>query len=538
MGRVFVAEFWGLTIWDWAAVVAYLAGMVLIGAHFSRRQRSTSHYFTAGGRIPGWAAGFSLFATLLSSFVFIAFPGQTYQYDWQVLMQQFSTPLIILGVAVFIIPVFRRVIRISAYEYLEQRFGYAARVYGTVGFLADHFFKMAVVIATMSLAISGITQIEQDLIIIVLGVITIAYTFVGGIEGVIWTDVAQGLLMLACSVIALLFIVFLASPDGPGAVVGASITSEKMRLIDPEFTMTGKTVWVITWSGVFHFMIRYIADQTMVQRYLTAPTLREARKGAFVSIGACMVAWVTFSLIGTMLHGFYTLHPERLDASVNQGDKVFPYFIGQELPPGLVGLVMVGLLAASMSTIASELNSFGACIVSDFYTRMRPDAPDRRRLWLSRAVVLVMGVLGVALAVWMSRYKEGIMLLMLTIFNWMGATFGGGMLAMFVLGMFSRRAHWRGVYPALVIGLLFAFWCAGTSKGWFTPPAALAFLSYRWHEWWLIGLSTVIIFVLAYGLSLLFGGGERAALELTAYCRNTPSTEAVPLPHARSGEGS
>lgn len=514
---MFGPEYWGLTVVDWLCVVAYFAGMVVVGKYVAARQKTTGHYFTASGKIPGWAAGLSLYATLLSSFTFIGFPGQTYDYDWQVLVQQFSTPLVVLFVAFFAIPIFRRVVRVSAYEYLERRYGYVARAYGTAGFITDHFFKMAVVISTMALALAGITGISQDAIIIAVGVVTILYTFMGGIEGVIWADVAQGILMLASSLLALGYLFFFASPEGPAALIAASDLPVKMKLIDPAFTMTGKTFWVILWSGLFHFTTRYLADQTMVQRYLTAPTLREARKSVFISIAACFVLWLVFPLIGTLLHGFYTLHPERLAASVDKGDKVFPFFVGNELPAGLVGILLVGLVAASMSTIASELNSLCACMVSDFYGRLRPHADDRRKLWLSRFLVLVLGVAAIVLALWIARHKAGVMTIMLNFFNWIGATFGGGMLAMFLIGFFLPRVTRRAMYPALVSGFAFAFWCAGTSKGWFTLPDALAFLKYRWHEWWLIGLSPCVIAAVAVLLSVALPPGKPAPIELTAY---------------------
>lgn len=519
-----LTKYWGLTPIDWAAVALYIAAMLVLGMWFAQRQKTVAHYFTADRRIPGWAAGLSLFSTLLSSFVFIAFPGQTYARDWQVLIQQFSTPLIVLGVAVFAIPVYRRVVRVSAYEYLERRYGFAGRVYGTFGFLADHFAKMGVVLSTMALAIHGITGLDQMTIIVVLGIVTVLYTMVGGIEGVIWTDVVQGLLMMACSVFVVVFILFFAAPEGPGAVAAASFTAEKMRFFDFGLSLTDETFYVILWSGVFHFLIRFMADQTMVQRYLTAPTLREARKGAAISIAACMVVWITFSLIGTLLYGFYQLHPDRLPETIVRADAVFPHFITTELPPGIVGIILVGLVAASMSTLSSELNSFGAVVASDIYSRVTHSETEAARMRISRIVVTAFGAAAILLALWISTHEEGILRLMLTIFNWMGATFGGGMLAMFLLGFFSPRTHRKGMYPALVLGLCFALWCAATSKNWITLPEPIAFLGYRGHEWWLIGLSTGLIAAAAYILSRILAPDERAPHELTAYAKGDDAT--------------
>ncbi len=489
---------------DWAILALYAVAIACLGLFFARRQKSSDHYFTASGRIPGWASGLSLFATLLSSFLFIGFPGQTYERNWEVLMQQFMTPLVVLFVAMLIIPVFHRRIKISVYEYLEQRFGYGARVYGTLAFLAEHFFKMGVVLTAMSLAIYTITGWNQDAVIIGLGIFTISYTFFGGIEGVIWTDVAQGLLMLAASIFVIFFILFFASNDGASAILGAAIEDEKFKLIDPEFDMSKKSVYVIIWMGVFHFLLRYTTDQTMVQRYMTAPSIREARKSAFVSIGACMIAWITFSLIGTLLYGFYKLNPARLGANVERADQVFPWFIGHELPGGFTGLILVGLLAASMSTLSSEFNSFSACLTTDFYERLAGKLENKGRLLLSKCIVLGTGVSAIALALLLSRHGGGIMLLVLNAWATIGAILGGGILAAFFLGIFCPAANKRGLYPALIVGFTLTLWCYGTAHEWIMLPESLSFLTYTWHTWWLIGFSNILVFVLGYGLSRIF----------------------------------
>lgn len=489
---------------DWVVLAVYALAIAVMGVFFAKRQKSSDHYFTASGRIPGWAAGLSLFATLLSSFLFIGFPGQTYAGNWEVILQHFVTPFVVLFVAILIIPVFHRRIKVSVYEYLEQRFGYGARVYGTIAFLAEHFFKMGVVLTAMSLAIYTITGWNQDAVILCMGLFTIGYTFFGGIEGVIWTDVAQGLLMLAASIFVIFFILFFASNDGAANILGAAVEDDKFRLIDPEFDMSRKTVYVIIWMGVFHFLLRYTTDQTMVQRYMTAPSVREARKGAFVSVTACMIAWVTFSLIGTLLYGFYKLNPERLGAGVEKADQVFPWFIGHEIPGGFTGLILVGLLAASMSTLSSEFNSFSACLTTDFYERLVGKLDNRGRLLLSKGIVVGAGISAIALALLLSRHSGGIMLLVLNAWATIGAILGGGILAAFFLGIFCPRANRRGLYPALVAGFVLTLWCYGTANEWIVLPAGAGFLKYTWHTWWLIGFSNVLVFVLGYGLSRLF----------------------------------
>lgn len=501
---------------DWVVLAAYAIGIAALGLYFSRRQKTTEHYFTASGRIPGWASGLSLFATLLSSFMFIGFPGQTYGQNWEVMMKQFMTPFVVVFVAILIIPVLRNHVKVSVYEYLEQRFGYGARVYGTLSFLGEHFFKMGVVLSAMSLAIYTITGWNQDALIIGLGVLTITYTFFGGIEGVIWTDVVQGVLMLAASFFVIFFILFFASNDGATAILTAAIEDDKFKLINPDFDMRERTVYVIAWMGVFHFMLRYTTDQTMVQRYMTAPSLREARKSALVSAVACMIAFCTFSLIGTLLYGFYKLNPERLGAGVDKADQVFPWFVGQEIPGGFTGIILIGLLAASMSTLSSEFNSFSACLTTDFYERLIGRLDNRGRLLLSKFIVLGAGMFAIVLALVISRYAGGLMELVLEAWATLGAVLGGGILAAFFLGIFCPSANKRGLYPALAVGFLSTLWCYATANEWITLPENLAFLKYGWHTWWLIGFSNILVFLLGYGLSRLFPAKMTAVTESAA----------------------
>ncbi len=509
-----------LSYWDWIVLAVYFVGMLVLGSVFARRQTTADHYFTAGRRIPGWAAGLSLFATLLSSFVFIAFPGQTYSKNWEVLVQQFSTPIVIFLVAVFAIPIYRRAVRISAYEYLERRFGFGARVYGTLGFLGGHFTKIAIVMSTMAIALNGITGWNIDAILIGLGLVTIVYTFFGGMEGVIWTDVVQGILMILSGVVVIVFLMFIATPEGPGALLSVAIRDNKFQLVNPRFSMTDETFWVILWMGIFHFATRYGTDQTMVQRYLTATTLREARKGIFVSLAACMFIWIAFPFIGTLLYSFYTLHPERLGPDIIKGDQVFPYFIGKELPPGVTGLVLAGLVAATMSTLSSDLNSFSACVVSDFYDRIARKRTEFSRLVVSKLTVMVTGAGAVGIAIWVSRHEGGIMGFVLEAWALLGAVLGGGILAAFILGFFFPRTDRRALYPALGVGLVLVLWCVLTQKGWLDLPARFDAFEYHWHTWWLAGFSNILVFTLSLALTAALPARAPAPRELTAYAEN------------------
>jgi solute:Na+ symporter, SSS family len=177
---------------DLLVIVAYMAALILVGVRFSRRQTSTERYFVAKRSIPGWAMGLSLLATLISSVTFIAYPGSAYASDWSNLVPGLTVMLIILLTATIIIPFFRHVVRMSAYEYFGRRFGYAARVYASIGYALGHFSKMGFVFYLLALTVTSMTGWSTDRVILLVGAITVAYTLMGGIEAVIWADVIQG----------------------------------------------------------------------------------------------------------------------------------------------------------------------------------------------------------------------------------------------------------------------------------------------------------------------------------------------------------
>ncbi len=500
---------------DWLSVVVYLGILAAMGYYFSRRQNGADEYFVGKRDIPGWAVGISMFATLLSSFTFIAFPGFAYDRSWEILMREFMAPICVAIAAVTVIPIYRQAIRMSAYEYLERRFGYAARVYGNLGFMFGHFFKISVVMFTMSVALNSITGWDITTIIVILGAVTVVYTSVGGIKGVIWTDVIQGILMLGTGLMTVAYLVFIASPS-PGTLFAEAAQDGKFRLINPEFSMTKETVYVFMFFGMFQFLTKYGTDQTMVQRYLLSPSRKDTVRAMFISVACCMVAWITFSLIGSLLYGFYQINADRLPEGM-KGDKVFPYFIARELPIGVTGLVLAGLFSATMSTLSSDLNSVGAVVIGDYYDRFAKNPTDKGRFRLSLGIVVGAGVVSVAVAILLATYKGNIMQMTMDAATIIGTLISGGILAAFVLGFFCRRANAKGLYTAIISGFIVGGWCLWTGAKGDQLPSSLSFLEYRLHMWWLWGFSNIFVFVVGYLVSIAFGKGELVDERLTVY---------------------
>ena len=181
-----------LNIVDYLVVLAYLTFVVLLGISFSRRQKSTNEYYKGGSRFPAWAVGMSILATLISSITFLAYPGEGFSSNWIRLVQGLMVPVVLIFMIWFIVPLYRDVIGLSAYEYFEKRFGFFARLYTSLAFILAHFSKMGTVFFLLSLALAKMMGINTYTVIWILGVAVVIYTLLGGIDAVIWLDVIQG----------------------------------------------------------------------------------------------------------------------------------------------------------------------------------------------------------------------------------------------------------------------------------------------------------------------------------------------------------
>ena len=214
---------------DYGVVIGYLGVIVGLGLYFSRKQTSTDEYFAGGRSIPPWAIGLSLLATLISSVTFLAYPGEGFNGNWIRLVQGLAVPMVLICIVWFIVPMYRHFIGLSAYEYFEKRFGYFARLYSSVAFIMAHFTKMGTVFYLLALALSGMTDINTYHVIIGLGLFTILYTLLGGIEAVIWSDVIQGIILVGGGLICVAVLLF--KPEqGAGAIIQQAWENDKMSV--------------------------------------------------------------------------------------------------------------------------------------------------------------------------------------------------------------------------------------------------------------------------------------------------------------------
>lgn len=429
---------------DWIAIALYGAVLVWMGWWFSRREDSTEAFFLAGRRIPWWASGISIFATSLSAITFMAIPAKTWDTDWLYFPQNLLIVVVAPIAAMLLVPAFRRLDVTTAYEWLEHRFHWSLRLAASALYMLFQVGRVAVVTLLPALALAAVTGLDVTTCILVMGVVCILYTVLGGIEAVIWSDVLQAAVLFGGGIWALL--IMIGGTDGgvSGLVTDAS-EAGKLRLADLSWDLGRPSLFVIILGGIFSNIIPYASDQSVVQRYLAVKDLREARRAVWAGAVLAIPASLLFFALGTGLWGFYRSNPESLHPT-GQLDQILPLFIVDMLPAGVAGIVLAGLFAAAMSSLDSSMNSVATAFTTDWYRRFRPDADDRRRLRVARIATVTIGVVGTGAALVMVRLNDPSLL---DVWFKVIGLFGSGVAGVFLLGALTRRtgpiAGWCGL---------------------------------------------------------------------------------------------
>ncbi|MEN7550707.1 sodium/solute symporter [Rapidithrix thailandica] len=432
---------------NYTVVVVYLLLLVGIGFLFSKNQKSTTDFFKASGRIPWWAAGISIFGTQLSAITFMAIPAKAYATDWGMFFLLITVLMVAPLIIHFFLPFFRRLNVTSAYEYLEQRFNTATRQVGAAMYVLMQISRLGIVLLLPSLALSVVTGVDVSLCILIMGVLSIVYTVLGGIEAVIWTDVMQVMVLLGGALFCLVWIPFQIGGQ-PSALLHQVMSDEKFSPVNLDFDFTQPTLWVVIIGGLASNIIQYGSDQTVIQRYLTTKTEQSAANG--IKTGAWMVlpsALIFFS-IGTALFLFFKNHPDTLNPTLENTDTIFPWYIVSQLPEGISGLLIAAVFAAAMSSLDSSMNSVSTVITQDFYKPYLTSVDEQKELSFARKVTVVIGMLGTGTALLMANLN---ILSLWDQFNEVVGLFAGGLGGLFLLGIFTKKANGAGALTGLIL---------------------------------------------------------------------------------------
>lgn len=471
---------------NYAVLFGYLLSMVGIGVYFAKREQSTDQYFRGGSRVPWWAAGCSIFATMLSSLTFTGIPSKAFAQDWVYAVGNFMIPVVAVVAVSGAMPFFRQIDATSAYEYLEKRFSRGVRWFGSACFTLFHLFRMAVVMSLTALALAVATPLEPLACVLLMGVLSILYCTLGGIEAVIWTDTVQTVVLLGGALLALGLLIT-GTEGGWSGFIDQATAADKFRLANLQLTpATGQlALWVVILGGIGQNLASYTADQAVVQRYMTTPSPRLAARSIWTNAVLTIPATLLFFGLGSALFVYYQSHPEKLDPTI-LSDQVFPLFIAREMPIGLAGLIVAGIFAAAQSTVSTSMNSTATTIVTDFLRPLSRDRNDASYLRAARWITLSMGTLGTFLAiVFIDPEIKSLFEIFIIVIGLFMGVLGG----LFLLGALTQRANAGGAICGALIGAM-------------TMIGVWGFSDVNGYLYTAIGMSSS--FVTGYALSWLF----------------------------------
>jgi SSS family transporter len=439
------------TLLDLAVLLLYLVGTTWLGIWLGRDQKTARAYFVVDGVVPWWAILFSVVATETSAITFISIPGLAYTADLSFLQVATGYLLGRIVIAYTLLPRYYQGELVTAYALLERRFGIATRRFASITFMATRLFGDSVRLFATAIPIALIlgpvvpTAWVTPLSVLLIGVLTVLYTYHGGMKAVIWTDVVQTGVYILGGVAA---IVLLGGgvEGGWGAIMDRAGAAGKLKFIDAYAGFDRPhTIWAGLLGGAFLSMASHGADQLIVQRLLASARLEDARKALIGSGIAVIAQFALFLFIGLGLWAFYDAR------TFAKPDEIFPTFIVEVMPPGLTGLVIAAILAAAMSTVSSSLNSLAAATTHDIYlplTRRDPTEPGVFRM--AKIFTLMWAVILIGAALMYRAQGTPVVVVALSIASF---TYGG-LLGGFFLGMLSRRAVQRDAILGMAVGIL------------------------------------------------------------------------------------
>jgi SSS family solute:Na+ symporter len=475
---------------DVIVILAYLAGLVAVALYFSRRNTNTEEYFVGNRSFPGWAIGLSMLGTSISSVTFLAFPAAAYVLDWRQLVSNLMLPLVaVLAIMVFI-PFFRRGQLTSAFEYLEDRFNPAVRLYGTLSFILLQLIRLGKILFLVSIPISLLSGVEIHLVIVGLGLFIGFYTILGGFDAVIWTDVVQSIVLWFGGLFCFGYIAW-QLPDGLGQIFTIGSEHEKFHVGSLQFNFHERTFWTVALLGIFNWLAMYSSDQNFVQRYAAAKSLRAARSATMLYTALTIPTWTFFFFLGTCVFVFYRVFPDPGVGSL-EADQIFPWFILTQIPAGVSGLVIASVLAAAMSSLDSSINSIVTVdLLQRHVARGRDDGYYlRASRWIATGTA---GLMIFGAIVFGRLEKES-----LNDLSWMIASvFGGCLVGLFMIGFFTTRVDSSSAIVGLLVAVLVNVYLGINVAGWLP-----AWMTVPMHSYWVAVVVNLLFVVLAYGLSL------------------------------------
>ena len=493
----------GFGLLDYTVLVAYLLGMVGVGVYFMNRMKSTDDFFRGGQQMQWWAAGCSIFATMLSSITFMSIPAKAFAQDWVYALGNLMI-VVVAPVAVYLaLPFFRGIDATSAYEYLELRFNRPVRLFASGLFSLFHLFRMAIVMSLAGLALAVVTPLTPAQSVCLMGILCILCGTLGGVEAVIWTDTIQTFVLLGGALLCL--VLMLAGSEGGLAGSWATALADgKLHLANIHLNPTSANlaIWVVILGGLGQNFSSYTSDQAVVQRYMTTPNSQRAAVSIWLAAGLAAVATLLFFALGSGLYVFYKSHPEKLDPTFTT-DQIFPLFILNETFPGVAGLIVAGIFAAAQSTVSTSMNSSATTIVTDFLKTFSICRSDAGYLRAARWLTVGLGIVGTVLGlVFIDPEIKSLFDSFIRVIGIFMGVLGG----LFALGMLTRTASGPGALVGVAVGAV--------------AMMSLPFVS-QINGYLYPFLGIALCFLVGFGVSLVWPAGQQSLEGLTVFSQQT-----------------
>jgi SSS family solute:Na+ symporter len=472
---------------DLIIFVVFTLGVVLFGCSFWRKGASADDFTSAGQSLPGWLVGMSIFATYVSSISYIGYPGKAFAGNWNAFVFSLSIPIASYFAARHFVPFYRHGGSVSAYAFLEERFGRWARIYASACYLLTQIARMGSILYLLAVPMYILMGWNIHLVIIATSIAIVIYSMLGGIKAVIWTDAIQGFILIGGAIVCLLILLF-DLPEGPGQVIDLALHApegNKLSLGSLGTDLTTSTFWVCLIYGIFINLQNYGIDQNYVQRYHTARDMRAAKFSALFGGYLYIPVSALFFIIGTALYAYYTAYPTLLPPDIaSKPDYVFPYFIVHGLPMGLRGILIASIFAAGMSTVSTSVTSAATIVLTD-YVKPLVATDAARDLRILRLSSVAAGIIGAGVAIAMLSVQS-------IIDAWwtLSSIFSGGMLGLFLLGYSSRRTRRAHALMGVVFGVAVIAWIS-LSRPLHLPGPHL-------HEYLAIVIGTAVIFLVGF----------------------------------------
>ncbi|KEZ19085.1 sodium:solute symporter [Mycoplasma capricolum subsp. capricolum] len=451
---------------DYVVLVIYLLFTLSIGLYFQLKSKlqkanNTDEYFKAGGKTPGWVAGFSIYATTLSAITYMATPAKAFSSDWLFAFGNLTifiaTPLLIR----FIIPFFKKLNDVSGYGFLEKRFSYFLRVSASLMFILFHVIRVGLIIYLPTIALTAVTNINPYLIAIIIGVFCVISTVLGGLNGVIWSDFIQAVVLIGGILLAIIFA--LVKIENLSEVNNIVINNHKLLEKESIIPQNWAKPWILVlfFGQLINTFYQYIGSQDVVQRYQSNQSFKQVKKGLWTNAILALITILLFYGMGTLLYAFYVqktgltnIEDIMKSIGIKANNQILPYFIVTVLPVGISGLIIAGIYSASMSTISSSLHSAATCIVEDILVRIKPNLKDKEKMYWAKGLILGIGLLGTIASIILIISKADNLL---DLFAAVIGLFGTSVTVIYLLGIFTKRTSNIGAILGSISSFIIVF---------------------------------------------------------------------------------